>query len=84
MAGSGAKDFSGIRTSDSDTDFRDSHISSISRRPSVCSRLVDLVVCVGRHRGGGHRSARAGERFVGLVAEDIAEVSDRRVDLGER
>ena len=37
-----------------------------------CSGLVDLVVCVGRHRGGGHRLALAGERFVGLVAEDVA------------
>ena len=32
---------------------------------------VDLVVWVGRHGGGGHRFALAGERFVGLVAEDI-------------
>ena len=37
-----------------------------------CSGLVDLVVCVRRHGGGGHRFALAGERFVGLVAEDIA------------
>ena len=37
-----------------------------------CSGLVDLVVCVRRHGGGGHRLALAGERFVGLVAEDIA------------
>ena len=30
-----------------------------------CSGLVDLVVCVGRHGGGGHRLTLAGERFVG-------------------
>ena len=38
----------------------------------LCSGLVDLVVCVGHHCGGGHRLAPAGERFVGLVAEDLA------------
>jgi hypothetical protein len=36
-----------------------------------CSGLVDLVVGIGRHRGGGHRLTLAGERFVGLVAEDL-------------
>ena len=36
------------------------------------SGLVDLVVCVRRHGGGGHRLALSGERFVGLVAEDLA------------
>jgi hypothetical protein len=41
-----------------------------------CSGPADLVVCVGRHGGGGHRPALAGERFVGLVAEDIAEMGD--------
>jgi hypothetical protein len=40
-----------------------------------CSRLVDLVVGVGRYGGGGHRFALAGERFVGLVAEAFAGVS---------
>ena len=49
-----------------------------------CSGLVDLVVCVGRHGGGGHRLALAGERFVGLVAEDIAQVGDRGGDFGDR
>jgi hypothetical protein len=39
-----------------------------------CSGLVDLVVCVFGHGGGGHRLALAGERFVGLVAEDFAQV----------
>ena len=47
-----------------------------------CSGLVDLVVCVGRHFGGGHRLALAGERFVGLVAEDVAQVCDGVVNLG--
>jgi hypothetical protein len=39
-----------------------------------CSGLVDLVVCVGRQGGGGHRLTLAGERFVGLVAEDFARL----------
>jgi hypothetical protein len=42
-----------------------------------------LVVCVGRHGGGGHRLTIAGERFVGLVAEDFAEVGDRGGDFGD-
>ena len=46
--------------------------------------LVDLVVCVGRHFGGGHRFALAGERFVDLVAADLAEVGDRGGDFRER
>ena len=49
-----------------------------------CSGLVDLVVGVGHHGGGGHRLTLAGERFVGLVAEDIAEVGDRGGDFGDR
>src|SRR5258708_4782766 len=40
-----------------------------------CSGLVDLVVRIGRHGGGGHCLALAGERFVGLMAEHIAKVS---------
>jgi hypothetical protein len=48
-----------------------------------CSGLVDLVVGVRHHGGGGHRLALAGERFIGLVAEDFAEVGDRGGDLGE-
>ena len=47
-----------------------------------CSGLADLVVCVGRHGGGGHRLALAGERFVGRLAEYIAEVGDRGAQLG--
>ena len=47
-----------------------------------CSGLVDLVVCVGHQGGGGHRLAFPGERFVGLVAEEIAEMGDRRVISG--
>ena len=46
-----------------------------------CSGLVDLVICVGRHGGGGHCLALAGKRFVGLVAEDIAEMCDRATDF---
>ncbi len=49
-----------------------------------CSGLVDLVVGVGHHRGRGHRRTLAGERFVGLVAMDFAEVGDRFAELGER
>ena len=51
-----------------------------------CSGLVNLVVGVRHHRGGGHRLALVGERFVGLVVEDIAQVGDhiaaRRVAAG--
>jgi hypothetical protein len=46
------------------------------------SGLVDLAVGVGHHRGGGHRLALEGERFVGRLAEDIAEVGDRGGDFG--
>ena len=49
-----------------------------------CSGLVDLVVCVRRHGGGGHRLTLAGERVVGLVAQHIAQVGDRGVELGKR
>jgi hypothetical protein len=35
-----------------------------------------LVVGIGDHGGGGHRFTLAGERFVGWVAEDIAQVGD--------
>src|ERR1700751_5241158 len=42
-----------------------------------CSDLVDLVVGVGRHLGGGHRLALVGERFVGPLAEDLAQVGAR-------
>jgi class 3 adenylate cyclase len=48
-----------------------------------CSGLVDLVVGVGRHGGGGHRLALAGERFVGLAAEDLSQVGDRGAELGD-
>jgi hypothetical protein len=49
-----------------------------------CSGLVDLVVCVRHHLGGGHRLALAGERFVGRVVEHIAQVGDRGRDFGDR
>jgi hypothetical protein len=47
-----------------------------------CSGLVDLVAGVGCHGGGGHLFARTGERFVGLVAEDTAQVGDRCAGVG--
>ena len=50
----------------------------------LCSGLVDLVVGVGHHLGGGHRLTLAGERFVGRLTEDIAEVGDRRCRSRER
>ena len=46
--------------------------------------MVDLVVCVRRHGGGGYGVPLVGERFVGLVAEDLAEVGDRECDFRER
>jgi hypothetical protein len=39
-----------------------------------CSGLVDLVICVGGYLGVAHCLALAGERFVGLVAEDLAVI----------
>ena len=49
----------------------DTNLALITRlfrdRVQCRSGLVDLVVGVGRHRGGGHRLALAGERFVGRV-----------------
>ena len=56
--------------------------ASISSLAQFCSGLVDLVVGVGRHSGGGHRFTLAGQGFVGLVAEDIAQVGDRGIELG--
>ena len=58
----------------------------ISRRfrdcAQLCSGLVDLVLCVGCHGSGAHHFACTGERFVGRVAEDIAQVGDRGADSG--
>jgi hypothetical protein len=36
-----------------------------------CSGLVDLVVGVGHHLGGGHRLTVAGERFVSLIVVNV-------------
>src|SRR5258707_10677778 len=36
-----------------------------------CSGLVDLVVRIGHHGGGGHRFAGSTERFVSLLAENL-------------
>ena len=44
-----------------------------------CSGLVDLVVCVCHHGGGGHRLTLAGERFVDLVGEDTGVVAGDHV-----
>jgi hypothetical protein len=46
-----------------------------------CSGLVDLVVGVGHHLGGGHRFTLSGERLVGRFTEHIAEVSNRGAEL---
>ena len=46
-------------------------------RVQFCSGLVDLVVCVRRHGGGCHRLTLARERFIGRIAENIAQVGDR-------
>jgi hypothetical protein len=43
-----------------------------------------LVVCEVHHLGGGHRLALVGERFVSLVAEDVAQVGDRGAELRKR
>ena len=48
-----------------------------------CSGLVDLVECVPCDGRSGHHFALAGERFVGRVAQDITQVGDRSLDLGE-
>jgi hypothetical protein len=50
----------------------------------LCSGLVDLAGGVTHHGGGAHRLTLAGERFIGLVAEDSAKVGDRGGDFGER
>ena len=48
-----------------------------------CSGLVDLVVCVGHHGGGGHRLTLAGKRFVGLVAENVAKLVRGMAEKGD-
>ena len=50
-------------------------------RVQLRSGLVDLVVSVGHNLCGGHRLTLAGQRFVGLVAEDMAEMSDRGIEF---
>ena len=47
------------------------------------SGLVDLVIYVGRHSGGGHRIAPVGEQFVVSITEHIAQVGDRGGDFGD-
>jgi hypothetical protein len=41
-----------------------------------CSGLVDLVVGVGHRGDRGHRLTLVGEGFVGIVAENIAQVGE--------
>ena len=48
------------------------------------SGLIDLVVGIGRHLGGGHLFTLAGERFVGRLSEDLAEVGDPFGDFRKR
>ena len=48
------------------------------------SGLVDLVVGVGRHGGGGHRFTLTREGFVGLTTQHLAQVGDHGAGLGER
>jgi hypothetical protein len=38
----------------------------------------------GRHRGGGHGFALPGERFVGLLAENFTQVTDRGTGSGRK
>ncbi len=47
---------------------------SLRDRVQFCSGLVDLAIGVRHHIGCGHRLTLAGESFVRLFAEDIAEV----------
>src|ERR1700741_1558353 len=49
---------------------------ALASRFEFRSGLVDLVVCISHHLRGGHRLAPAGERFVGRLTEDVAEVGD--------
>jgi hypothetical protein len=48
-----------------------------------CSGLVDLVVGECRHCGGGHGLALGYERLVGLFAEDITQMGNRGINLGD-
>jgi hypothetical protein len=48
-----------------------------------CSGLVDLVVGVRHNLCGGHRLTLAGQRFVGCLTEDVAQVRDRGGDFGD-
>jgi len=48
----------------------------------LCSGLVDLAIGVRHHGRDAHRFALASERFVGLVAEDLALVRDHCAELG--
>ena len=49
-----------------------------------CSGLVDLVVCVGRHGGGGHGLTLAGELFVGRSPRTSRRWAIAAVNSGNR
>ena len=42
-----------------------------------------MVICLHHYGGGDHRFALVGERFVGRLAEDFAEVGDRGGELAD-
>jgi hypothetical protein len=49
-----------------------------------CSGLVDLVIAVRDDGAHGHRFALADERFVSLVAKDVAKVGEGSFELRNR
>jgi len=53
------------------------------RLPELRSGLVDLVVCVSHHGGGGHGRALARERCIRLLAEHAAKVGNGGGELGK-
>ena len=55
-----------------------------SRPHPVLLGLVDLVVGVCRHGGGGNRFTLAGQRFVGRLTEHVTQVGDRGGDFRDR
>jgi hypothetical protein len=66
------------------TDF-ETLVTRLFRDPfQLRSGLVDLVIGVRDDGGRGHRLAIAGERFVGLIAEHLAEVLDGGGQLWDR
>jgi pimeloyl-ACP methyl ester carboxylesterase len=66
------KDFSGSGTRGPDTDFDAQDRGLFRDGVQHRSGLVDLVVGIDHHGWDRHVCARVGERFVDLIAEDIA------------